>query len=97
VCIGEQPYAEYLGDKSSLAVPNANYVTNVASGPAIISRKLYSATMVSQVIHPVKLVHDAPWPACLTPWASKFIRFLPTGITAWTWARRFSGSYLRCI
>jgi beta-glucosidase-like glycosyl hydrolase len=28
VCIGEQPYAEWLGDKTSLTVPNANYVTN---------------------------------------------------------------------
>jgi beta-glucosidase len=28
VCIGEQPYAEWYGDKTDLTVPNANYVTN---------------------------------------------------------------------
>jgi beta-glucosidase len=37
VCIGEQPYAEWLGDKTDLSVPNAAYVTNAKrSGKKVV-------------------------------------------------------------
>jgi len=53
VCIGEQPYAEWLGDKTSLTVPNANYVTNAHnSGKKVICVLISGRPMdISSVIN----------------------------------------------